>query len=221
MITFVCVYNSNNTSRTSTPERISSAERLARQSSFGAAAVRKGALELIQNDVNGNVHIDHMKKSGGGGVASNGNKVKSVQRMHRGSKNGLRLTKSAGMTGSSNLASSTTNPLPPIVPRQKTPPTQLQIDVDIDDALSNYEKVVKKSMSLESKAPLGGIGAGGGSVQTATATKGKRRHRQRQAHTAPAVSRSLQQLPPMSIDTDNDSNPSSLSTSIDNSMVDV
>ena len=64
-------------------------------------------------------------------------------------------------------------------------------------------------------------GAGGGSVQTATATKDKRRHRQRQAHTAPAVSRSLQQLPPMSIDTDNDSNPSSLSTSIDNSMVDV
>ena len=205
MSLFLPFYNSNHTSRTSTPERISSAERLARQSNFGAAAIRRDAIEMVkQNDIYkiGGSSVYSNNANGGGcvtggklGVASSMGKAK--QQMYKSNNSGLRLTKSAGMTSSS------TNPLPPIVPRQKTPPSQLQLDLEIDDALSNYENMVKKSMSLESKAPLGSIGGGKNESSSeklsSKSHKKNGRRQQRQAHTAPAisVSRSLQQLPSM------------------------
>ena len=172
-------------------------------------------MELIkQNDMDSyTVNNGHFNGGcfGGGSVGVANGVGKNKQRIHRSNKNGLRLTKSAGMTANS------TNPLPPIVPRQKTPPNLLQVDLNIDDALGNYENMVKKSISFESKAPLGSIGGGDSCVNVSDG--GKTHRRQRQAHTAPAisVSRSLQQLPPMRVQQLNE-NSSSLASSIDNSV---
>ena len=54
---FLPFYNSNHTSRSSTPERISSAERLARQSNFGAAAIRRDAIEMVKQNEDGQVSM--------------------------------------------------------------------------------------------------------------------------------------------------------------------
>ena len=166
------VSSSSRGNSVNSPERVSSAELLDKHASSGSAAIRKGAVQDLSEPPDEGQELRYRW----------GNSIERDALRGEGANGGSgrlkRVSKSAGTTKS-------TKSLPPIAPRNKTPPSELDLILQLDDPSS----VLPARPLHDAKVDLQGAMR----HSMLSGKKGKRA-----IHTAPAVSRSLQNLPPLS-----------------------